>query len=82
MVMRKSKTATGTKSRSERPLVVLSDPDKYTLTIGLAYLQGTFFQNQRLVAAGTIIAVAPLIVLFISLQKHFFRGVGEGAIKG
>lgn len=64
------------------PLVVLSDPDKYTLTIGLSYLQGTFFQNQRLVAAGTIIAVAPLIALFISLQKHFFRGVGEGAIKG
>ncbi|TWP51229.1 carbohydrate ABC transporter permease [Lentzea tibetensis] len=64
------------------PLIVLSDPDKYTLTIGLAYLQGTFFQNQRLVAAGTIIAVAPLILLFLLLQKHFFRGVGEGALKG
>ncbi|WP_053735643.1 carbohydrate ABC transporter permease [Nocardia sp. NRRL S-836] len=64
------------------PLVVLGDQDKYTLTIGLAYLQGTFVQNQRLVAAGTIIAVLPLILLFLLLQKHFFRGVGEGAIKG
>lgn len=64
------------------PLVVLSDQSKYTLTIGLAYLQGTFVQNQRLVAAGTIIAVLPLILLFLLLQKHFFRGVGEGAIKG
>jgi len=64
------------------PLVVLSDQEKYTLTIGLAYLQGTFVQNQRLVAAGTIIAVLPLILLFLLLQKHFFRGVGEGAIKG
>jgi multiple sugar transport system permease protein len=64
------------------PLIVLSDQEKYTLTIGLAYLQGTFVQNQRLVAAGTIIAVLPLILLFLLLQKHFFRGVGEGAIKG
>ncbi|MEV7423633.1 carbohydrate ABC transporter permease [Streptomyces sp. NPDC091212] len=64
------------------PLIVLSDPENFTLTIGLNYLHGTFAQNPRLVAAGTIIAVAPLIVLFACLQKYFFRGVGEGAVKG
>jgi len=64
------------------PLIVLSDPSKYTLTIGLNYLHGTFANDERLVAAGTIIAVAPLIVLFACLQRYFFRGVGEGAVKG
>ncbi len=64
------------------PLVVLSDPGNYTLTVGLDYLHGTFAQDERLVAAGTIIAVAPLIVLFVVLQRFFFRGVGEGAVKG
>jgi multiple sugar transport system permease protein len=64
------------------PLIVLSDPDKYTLTIGLNYLHGTFANDERLVAAGTIIAVAPLIALFACLQRYFFRGVGEGAVKG
>jgi ABC-type glycerol-3-phosphate transport system permease component len=64
------------------PLIVLRDPGNYTLTIGLNYLQGTFASDQRLVAAGTIIAVAPLLLLFLSLQKYFFRGVGEGAVKG
>lgn len=64
------------------PLIVLSDPSKFTLTIGLNYLHGTFANDQRLVAAGTIIAVAPLIVLFACLQRYFFRGVGEGAVKG
>lgn len=64
------------------PLIVLSDQDKYTLTVGLNYLQGTFANNPRIVAAGTIIAVVPLIVLFFALQKHFFRGIGEGGIKG
>lgn len=64
------------------PLIVLSDSDRFTLTVGLNYLHGTFQQNPRLVAAGTIIAVAPLIVLFACLQRYFFRGVGEGAVKG
>ncbi|MFH8336544.1 carbohydrate ABC transporter permease [Streptomyces sp. AM6-12] len=64
------------------PLVVLSDPSKFTLTIGLDYLHGTFANDERLVAAGTIIAVAPLIALFACLQRFFFRGVGEGAVKG
>lgn len=64
------------------PLVVLSDPDKFTLTIGLNYLHGTFANDERLVAAGTVIAVAPLIALFACLQRYFFRGVGEGAVKG
>ncbi|KAA2250132.1 carbohydrate ABC transporter permease [Solihabitans fulvus] len=64
------------------PLIVLHDPDKYTLTIGLNYLQGTFASDQRLIAAGTIIAVAPLILMFLALQKYFFRGVGAGAVKG
>jgi multiple sugar transport system permease protein len=64
------------------PLIVLSDSDKYTLTVGLDYLHGTFANNPRLVAAGTIIAVAPLIVMFACLQRYFFRGVGEGAVKG
>lgn len=64
------------------PLIVLSDSDHFTLTVGLNFLHGTFQQNPRLVAAGTVIAVAPLIVLFACLQRYFFRGVGEGAVKG
>ncbi|MEC4015408.1 carbohydrate ABC transporter permease [Streptomyces sp. H27-D2] len=64
------------------PLIVLSDQSNFTLTIGLNYLHGTFADNQRLVAAGTIIAVLPLVVMFACLQRFFFRGVGEGAVKG
>ncbi|NLU69349.1 carbohydrate ABC transporter permease [Streptomyces sp. HNM0574] len=64
------------------PLIVLSDPENFTLTVGLNYLHGTFADDQRLVAAGTIIAVLPLIVMFACLQRYFFRGVSEGAVKG
>lgn len=64
------------------PLIVLTDDSNYTLTIGLNFLHGTFSNNQRLIAAGTMIAVAPLILMFACLQRYFFRGVGEGAVKG
>ena len=64
------------------PLIVLTDPDRYTLTVGLQYLNGTFTANPRLIAAGTMIAFLPIVVVFAALQRFFFKGVEEGAIKG
>lgn len=64
------------------PLLVLQDPSKLTLTVGLAYLQGQFSVDPRTLAAGAMIALVPILVLFLALQRFFFRGVGEGAVKG
>lgn len=64
------------------PLIVLTTPDRFTLTIGLQYLAGTFSNNQRLIAAGTMIAFIPIAVLFAALQRFFFKGVEEGGVKG
>ncbi|OUC85431.1 ABC transporter permease [Streptosporangium minutum] len=64
------------------PLIVLNDPENFTLTVGLQYLNGTFTNNPRLPAAGTMISFIPIVILFASLQRFFFRGVEEGAIKG
>lgn len=64
------------------PLVVLSDPAKYTLTVGMQYLNSAFASNPRVVAAGTMLALLPIIILFAFTQKFFFRGVADGAVKG
>ncbi|MFF2567049.1 carbohydrate ABC transporter permease [Streptomyces sp. NPDC058084] len=64
------------------PLIVLNDPQKYTLTVGLQYLDGTFSANPRLIAAGTMIAFLPIVAVFAVLQRFFFKGVEEGAVKG
>ena len=64
------------------PLLVLQSPDKLTLTVGLSYLEGEFSADPRTVAAGAMIALIPILALFAALQRYFFRGVGEGAIKG
>lgn len=64
------------------PLIVLTDPQNYTLTVGLQYLSGAFTLNPRVIAAGTMIAFIPIAVLFAVLQRFFFKGVEEGAVKG
>ncbi|AJT43027.1 ABC transporter permease [Psychromicrobium lacuslunae] len=64
------------------PLIVLTTPDNFTLTIGLQYLKGTFSNDPRLIAAGAMIAFIPIAIVFIAVQRWFFRGVGEGAVKG
>ena len=64
------------------PLMVLTDPANYTLTVGMAYLNSNFSPDPRLIAAGTMVALIPIIVLFSIMQRFFFKGVQEGAVKG
>jgi len=64
------------------PLMVITDPNNYTLTVGMAYLNSNFSPDPRLIAAGTMIALVPIIVLFSLTQRFFFSGVQEGAVKG
>ncbi|WP_425955913.1 carbohydrate ABC transporter permease [Xylanimonas sp. McL0601] len=64
------------------PLLVLTTPERFTLTVGLQYLSGAFSSNPRVIAAGTMIAFIPIVVFFLVLQKQFFKGVDAGAIKG
>ncbi|MEV4545197.1 carbohydrate ABC transporter permease [Micromonospora echinaurantiaca] len=63
------------------PLVVLKSEDKFPIALGLAYLQGIFGTDVRSMAAGTVIAVLPIIIFFLALQKHFVDGM-RGAVKG
>lgn len=64
------------------PLIVLTSPDQFTLTIGLQYLSGTFANDQRMIAAGSMIAFIPIAIVFATLQRHFFKGIEEGGVKG
>ncbi|WP_407836078.1 carbohydrate ABC transporter permease [Streptomyces sp. DSM 116496] len=64
------------------PLLVLTNSDNYTLQLGLKTLAGaTTVSDQRIIAAGAMAALIPMMLLFFALQRFFFKGVGEGAIK-
>lgn len=64
------------------PLIVVSDEHKYTLTLGMNRLKGLFIQDPRLIAAGALVSLIPIIVMFCCFQKYFFRGLEQGGIKG
>jgi len=63
------------------PLVVLKSPEHFTLQVGLSYLTGTFVDNFRYVAAGGVLAVIPVVIVFIFMQKYFERGLFSGSGK-
>lgn len=63
------------------PIVILQDPNKYPLATALLYLKGMFNYKFGFIAAGTIISIIPVIVIFMVFQKYFINTVA-GAIKG
>lgn len=63
------------------PLIVLNDPNQFTLQVGLPTLQGNW-TDYGLVMAASSIAAMPTIVLFIIFQRYFLQGVTVGAVKG
>ena len=64
------------------PSIVLTNEKLFTLPVGINNLQGAFSANYRLIAAGSIISIVPIVVFFLSLQKYFISGQNEGAVKG
>ena len=52
-----------------------------TLPVGLVALQGAFASDLRGVAAGVVMTVIPILIVFVILQRQFVRGL-TGAVKG
>ncbi|WP_346208069.1 carbohydrate ABC transporter permease [Caldifermentibacillus hisashii] len=54
---------------------------RFTLPVGLSFMMGEFNVNYGALAAGSVIALIPAIILFAVAQKHLVNGMG-GAVKG
>lgn len=57
------------------PMIVNSSPDAMTLAVGLSSLQGQYGTNYPILMAGSFLAVLPMLILFIILQKQFIEGI-------
>jgi len=64
------------------PLVVLRDPVKWTITVGLMRLDGEYVKYWGTMMAGYALSSIPIIVLFTLTMKLFIRGLTGGALKG
>lgn len=64
------------------PLIAVDRPELYTLPLGVAKLAGTFTLDWRLIAAGSVLSVAPILLLFGFVQRYIIpTEVGSG-VKG
>ncbi|MEP7766191.1 carbohydrate ABC transporter permease [Sanguibacter sp. 25GB23B1] len=69
------------------PLIMLSDPDLYPLTVGLnqwnaqAGSSGQGDPVYNLVLTGSLVAIIPLVIVFLSLQRFWQSGLAAGSVK-
>lgn len=57
------------------PLIYLSDYLKYPLSMGIYMFKSTEFMFANYVMAASLVAVAPVLVIFFSAQQYFVKGI-------
>jgi raffinose/stachyose/melibiose transport system permease protein len=63
------------------PLVMLSSEERRTAPLGLAFFAGRYQTDRVGMAAAAVMVAIPVIVVFITLQRSFVRGMLAGALK-
>lgn len=62
-------------------LLLLPRDEMRTLSVGLLNFQGTLTRDVSGLTAGTVIMAVPVVLLFLVFQRHFVRGMTQGAVK-
>lgn len=64
------------------PLVILNSPDKYTIPLGLSQFRGKLGIEVGPTAAGSILAVLPVLIFYIIAQRRVIEGIALSGLKG
>jgi multiple sugar transport system permease protein len=64
------------------PLIVTSDPNLYTVPVGLASFAGEFLTRWEMIMTGASVATIPTLIVFIVFQRYIVRGVMLSGLKG
>jgi putative chitobiose transport system permease protein len=64
------------------PLIILDQPEYYTLPLGVAKLAGAFSLDWRLIAAGSVISIAPILLFFLAMQRYIVPTEAGSGVKG
>jgi ABC-type glycerol-3-phosphate transport system permease component len=64
------------------PQVVLQEADLFPLSVAVNNLRGIHATDYGLIMSGTLISIAPVMCLFLLLQREFISGLTSGAVKG
>ncbi|NWL89240.1 ABC transporter permease [Paenibacillus sp. 79R4] len=63
------------------PLIILSKPESYTLPLVQYVFQGQFSTDYNLAFASYLLALAPMVIVYIFAQKWIINGITQGAVK-
>lgn len=61
---------------------IINTSSRRTLPVAIAAFQGVQASNWGLIFAASLIAITPIILLFVFMQRYFIKGTFAGAIKG
>lgn len=64
------------------PQIVLQQPELFPLSVTINNLRGIYATDYGLIMAGTLVSIAPVMLLFLLLQREFISGLTSGAVKG
>jgi len=64
------------------PSLVLTDKAIYTIPIATQQFYGTYSTDIGLVMAALVLAMMPILIMYLFLQKYIVAGVTSGAVKG
>ncbi|MFK8181934.1 MAG: carbohydrate ABC transporter permease [Phormidesmis sp.] len=64
------------------PLLILDRPEYYTLPLGVARLAGSFSLDWRLISAGSVISILPVILFFVAAQRYIVPSETGSGVKG
>lgn len=62
-------------------LILIRDPSRRTAPSGLGAFVQQYGQEVPLLAAGTLIVITPVVIVYIIFQRHFIAGLIQGALK-
>ncbi|WP_053374217.1 carbohydrate ABC transporter permease [Paenibacillus sp. FJAT-27812] len=64
------------------PLIVLRTTEQLTIPIGLATLLTPYGNNFDMLISGAVMAIVPILLVFLFFQKYFIEGMTAGGVKG
>ncbi len=64
------------------PLIATNSDEMRVLSIGIATFQGQYATEYPLLMAGALMSTAPMIIIFLFLQKYFIEGIALSGVKG
>ncbi len=74
-------TALGTWSEYQLALIFVTDPELFPVTTSYSAFVGRFSRDWGLTSAAAVMLIAPVLLMFLSLQRQFIDGLTAGGVK-